>query len=35
MWHPGEKEEVHTEFLWKDLKERDNLQTMSINKRIV
>lgn len=35
MWHPGEKEEANTEFLWKDLKETDNLENSGINKSIV
>jgi len=35
MWHPGKKQEVHIEFLWKDLKERDHLENMGIDKRIV
>jgi hypothetical protein len=35
MWHPREKQEVHTKFLWKNLKERDDLENMGIDKRIV
>lgn len=35
IWHPGEKEKVHTDFLWKNLKVRDHLENMAIDIRIV
>jgi len=31
MWHVGVTEEVHTGFLWGDLKERKHLENLNVD----
>jgi hypothetical protein len=35
MWHAWETEEVHTGFLWTDLRERNHLEDSDVDGRII
>jgi len=35
MWHVWETGEVHTGFWWGDLKERDHLEGLGVNGRVI
>jgi len=35
MWHVWETEEVHTGFWWQDLRERDFLEGLDVNGKII
>ena len=35
MWHVGGGGEVHTEFWWGNLRERDHLEDKGIDERII
>ena len=35
MWHVWETGEVHTGFRWKHLRERDHLEDLHVNGRII
>jgi hypothetical protein len=35
MWHVWEREEVHTGFWWGDLVERDHLEDLDVDGRII
>ena len=35
MWHVWETGEVHTGFWWEDITERDHLEDLGIDRRII
>jgi len=35
MWHVGGAEEVHTEFWWGDLMERDHVEDLGEDRKII
>jgi len=35
MWYPSETGEVHTGFWWGNLKEKDHLEDISVDLRII
>jgi hypothetical protein len=35
MWHAWETGEVHTEFCWRDLRERDKSEDLGVDGRII
>jgi len=35
MWHGWKIGEVHTRFWWRDLKERDHLEDLDVDGRII
>ena len=35
MWHVWETREVHTRFWWRDLRERDHLEDLGLDGRII
>jgi hypothetical protein len=35
MWHVNDKQEMHKGFLWVDLRERDHLEDLGVDGRII